>query len=92
MSESSIVESIRKLIHSRGGRCIKICPDGRGLKGEPDLICCVDGKFVAIEVKAPGKKPRLLQLRKLELWRQAGAIAFWADSKEDVEESIYGEN
>ena len=25
-------------------------------KGIPDIICCIDGKFVGIEVKRPGNK------------------------------------
>lgn len=34
------------------------CPvqNGMGVVGIPDFICCADGRFVAIETKAPGKR------------------------------------
>ena len=34
--------------------------------GTPDILCCCEGRFVAIEVKAPNGKPTLLQCKKLK--------------------------
>lgn len=31
--------------------------NGMGVHGIPDFICCVAGKFISIEAKAPGKEP-----------------------------------
>lgn len=30
-------------------------PNGMGVHGIPDFVCCIDGLFVGIEAKAPGK-------------------------------------
>lgn len=50
--------------------------------GYPDLIGIVppSGRFLAIEVKVPGKVPTEAQLMMLEAMRSKGAVAFWADS------------
>ena len=36
-------------------------------QGIPDIIGHVDGKFFAIEVKAPGKRSNLTELQKVEI-------------------------
>jgi len=56
--------------------------------GISDLLCCINGRFVAIEVKRPGKKPREDQLTFLESVRNADGIGMWADSVEDVKEEL----
>ncbi len=33
--------------------------NGMGQTGIPDFICCWDGRFLAIETKAPGKRDNL---------------------------------
>ena len=43
-------------------------------EGIPDLLICINGKFVAIEVKADKGRPKLLQLVKLRQIRSAGGI------------------
>lgn len=50
--------------------------------GSADLIACCWGRFVSIEMKAPGKKPRPDQLAWIELVESFGGIADWADSVE----------
>jgi hypothetical protein len=30
-------------------------PNGMGVHGIPDFVCCIDGRFVGIEAKAPGR-------------------------------------
>jgi Holliday junction resolvase len=44
-------------------------------KGIPDIIMCVDGRYVALEVKRPGGKPTELQKWNIEQIRQAGGTA-----------------
>lgn len=41
-------------------------------EGIPDILCCCNGYFVGIEVKAPNGKPSLLQLHNLKKIDQAG--------------------
>lgn len=44
--------------------------------GIPDILACVNGQFVAIEVKAPNGKPSELQLHTIKKIREAGGFAF----------------
>ena len=44
--------------------------------GIPDLLCCINGYFVAIEVKQQQGRPSKLQLYNIEKIRQAGGFAF----------------
>jgi hypothetical protein len=46
-------------------------------------VCCVKGRFLAIECKAPGKKPTALQEREMGRIGEAGGVALVIDS-EDV--------
>lgn len=48
---------------------------GMGRSGVPDIICCVDGKFLAIECKAGNNKPTALQERELKAIADAGGSA-----------------
>ncbi len=44
--------------------------------GIPDLILCLKGKFVAIELKNEDGKPSALQLYNIEKIKQSGGQAF----------------
>ncbi len=54
------------------------------LRGEPDRIGCLAGRFVAIEFKRPGEKQTPLQAAKMDEWRRAGAVCMVATSLDDV--------
>lgn len=44
--------------------------------GIPDILACVNGHFVGIEVKAQNGKPSELQLYHVDQIRKAGGFAF----------------
>ena len=48
---------------------------GYGNSGVPDFLCCVNGKFVAIEAKAGKGVATALQLRNLAQINNAGGYA-----------------
>lgn len=50
------------------------CPytAGFGNSGIPDILVCMQGQFIAIEVKREGKEPTPLQARRLEEIGRAG--------------------
>ena len=52
---------------------------GYGNSGVPDFLCCVGGKFVAIEAKANGGKPTALQEKNLREINQAGGVGVVID-------------
>ena len=53
---------------------------GYGTNGIPDFVCCINGRLVGIETKAPGKRPTKWQDRQIKLINAAGGCAFYTDS------------
>lgn len=52
--------------------------------GIPDIIACVDGRFVGLEVKQPGGKLTLIQEATLRKITEAGGTAHMVTCVEDV--------
>ena len=48
---------------------------GYGRSGVPDIICCIAGKFLAIECKAGDNKPTALQEKEMADIRKQGGLA-----------------
>lgn len=68
------------------GRARKVHGGPHGQAGEPDVDACVGGRAVKLEVKAPGGRRDLtrLQQRRLDQWREAGAVTGVVESVDDV--------
>ena len=60
------------------------------MKGVPDYLCCVRGRFVAIEIKRPDGRGRTSKLQDeiIRRIREAGGVAVVAESLEDVERAL----
>ena len=86
MTEATIQSKILDYIRSIGGYGIKVIT--ATVSGNPDIICCLNGRFVAIEVKQPGKRPTQLQKYKMARIRECGGTAFVACSVEDVKDKL----
>lgn len=72
-AEKNFETKIKEWMEERGSWFIKYWGGAAYTKkGIPDLLCCLDGYFFGIEVKADNGKPTLLQLRNLERIRNAG--------------------
>lgn len=69
-----------------GGSWNKIHGGAYQSSGMSDIIGCVDGKFVALEVKIPGRESTLtkLQTKFLEDIRKSGGIAAMITSPEQA--------
>ncbi|MED5845998.1 VRR-NUC domain-containing protein [Streptococcus anginosus] len=87
MDEKSIEQKLVKAAKSKGGLCLKlVCP---GFDGMPDrLVLLPNGHIGFVEVKAPGKKPRALQLARHRQLRNLGFQVFVLDNKEQIEEIL----
>jgi len=48
---------------------------GYGRSGVPDIICCINGKFLGIECKAGKNEPTALQQREINQIQAAGGMA-----------------
>ncbi len=75
-------KKILRYLDSIGAYSIKIVQANRA--GVPDIICCLNGFFVAIECKRKGNKAKVLQEYKIEKIKAAGGIAFVADNVSQV--------
>lgn len=56
--------------------------------GVPDIIACINGRFVGIEVKRPGGIVSKLQEYHIEQINKAGGAAFVAYSVNDVKKNL----
>jgi len=57
------------------------------MAGVPDRIVILPGgKIVFVELKAPGKRPSLIQQRTIEMLRELGASVSVIDSREGLDE------
>lgn len=74
MREKYIEQKLVREVKKRGGLCEKW---NSGSSGWPDrLVLLPDGKFGLVEVKAPGKKPRVLQEHRHDQLRSIGYKVF----------------
>lgn len=64
--ETKITREILKYLRGRGIWCFKVAGGPMQQRGVPDIICCVGGVFVALEVKRP-KLGRLTDLQALTI-------------------------
>ena len=82
MREKIIEEKLTKAVKQNGGVCWKFTSPGTA--GVPDRIVLMPGGRIAfVEVKAPGEKPRPLQLL-----RRLGFQVYVLDACEDIEKII----
>ena len=49
------------------------------INGDPDKMLCIHGRFVGLELKDVGEKPRKLQAFKLDQIKRTGGVALVAD-------------
>lgn len=84
MRERVVEHALVKAVHSRGGCCPKwVSP---GLDGVPDRIVLLpDGKVGFVELKAPGEKPRRLQMARMRQLQRLGYKSFVCDRIELIE-------
>jgi Holliday junction resolvase len=82
MGETSITRTaISKIRRELPGAYVrKIAGGPYQASGMPDLLVCWRGRFVAIEMKMPGKKPTRIQEAEIGRIRDAGGIAEVATS------------
>lgn len=86
--EQKIQKAIVDFLESIGAYVIKVINATK--KGVLDIIACVKGRFVTIEVKQPDKKDNVSELQQynIKLAQKAGGIAFVAWNVPMVEENL----
>ena len=73
--EKKVKDKVVKLIKAYGIYYFFPATHGYGRSGVPDIICCIAGKFVAIECKAGDNKPTALQEKEMADIRKQGGTA-----------------
>lgn len=87
MREKYIEQGLVKAVKERGGICPKWVSPSFG--GVPDrLVFLPKGKFGMVEVKAPGGKPRLLQVTRHRMFDRLGFKVHVLDSVENIGEVL----
>ncbi|WP_018934617.1 VRR-NUC domain-containing protein [Gracilibacillus lacisalsi] len=91
--EKRIENKIKRYLDSIGAWHIKTHGSMFSKAGTPDIIACVKGKFVAIEVKRPeGGRVSELQRFHIEAINKAGGYAFVSRSVEETQRYLETNN
>lgn len=87
MREKTIEQKLVSAVRSKGGIAPKFVSPG--FDGIPDrLVLLPDGKCGFVEVKAPGRKPRPLQVARIRLLRRLGFSVFVLDGESQIPQII----
>ena len=83
MREKTIEQSLMKAVKSHGGICPKFTSPG--MDGVPDRLVLLPGGHMGfVEVKAPGEKPRPLQVHRHRQLRRLGFKVYVLDGIEQI--------
>lgn len=74
--EAKVKASVVKLLKKHNIYYFFPATHGYGKSGVPDIICCFNSLFLAIECKAGNNKTTALQEREIQKIRDAGGDAF----------------
>ena len=90
--EGRVKDKVTKLLKTHSVYYFFPVTGGYGVSGIPDIVCCHNGRFIAIECKAGKNKTTALQDRQLEMIRQSGGIALVINEENihEVENIING--
>lgn len=88
MKEKTIENQIKRYLDRLGCWYMKVHGSAFQKAGVPDLIACIGGRFVGIEIKRPGGKLSALQQLQIDEINRNGGCAFVAYSVEDVRREI----
>lgn len=93
MTEKDIERRLVQQVRRIGGKAYKFVSPGNN--GVPDrLICMPGGRVAFVELKAPGKLPRPVQVHQINALRAMGFRAEVLDNKDAVDnfvESLQGD-
>ena len=89
MREKVIEQALVRAVLKHGGLCLKFVSPGYA--GLPDrLILMPGGRMAFVEVKAPGEKPRPLQVYMHAQLRILGFDVYVIDCRQQIPEVLYG--
>lgn len=87
MQERSVEKALFQKVKKRKGLALKFVSPG--MSGVPDRIVLMpEGRMAFVELKAPGKKPRPLQVCRMQKLQQLGFRCYVIDSKSMIDEVL----
>lgn len=86
MSASKLQSEIIEYIEKNDGYVINLISSSK--RGKHDLIACIRGVFVSIEVKFEKDKPSKLQILNAKRINKAGGVVIWAYTFEKFIEGL----
>ena len=87
MTEKYIEQKLVRAVKERGGIAPKFVSPG--LDGVPDRIVLLPmGRMAFVELKAPGKKMRPLQVKRKKQLEALGFLVYCIDGVEQIEEVL----
>lgn len=86
--EARVKTAVKKLLTQEGVYYFMPVSNGMGRHGIPDIICCVNGRFLAIECKANGGKVTALQERELLHIASAGGVSIVVTDEAHTHEAL----
>ncbi len=83
---TSVVDPFLRSLHN----CVDFSIQQLSINGHPDKLICINGFFVALELKSENKEPRKLQHYYLHLVDVSGGVALYANQEnwDDVKEIL----
>ncbi len=94
MLEKNIQSNLIKFLNNKGHYVVKVIQATKA--GVPDVLACINGKFVGIECKTPKTKSNVSDLQKYNLDKisKAGGIAivYYGQDLEEFYETITTSN
>lgn len=83
MTEKEIEQMLVKEVRRRGGWALKFISPG--VNGVPDrLVLMPSGRIAFVELKAPGRKMRPLQIKRKEQLESLGFLVYCIDSPKQI--------
>jgi len=79
--EAKVKAQVKKILDAHKAYYFSPATGGYGRSGVPDIVCCHNGRFIGIEVKADSNTPTALQLRELQRINDAGGKALWVNAE-----------
>lgn len=87
LQEKDIEKYFVRRVRDAGGKAYKFVSPGNN--GVPDrMVCLPGGRAVFVELKAPGKSPRPMQIHQIGILREFGFRVEIVDSKESADKFI----
>ena len=88
--EGKVKDQIKKLLRDKQIWFFMPVPGRISVHGVPDFICCWNGRFLAIEAKAPGRRGNTTpnQDQRIKEIQRADGVALVVDDVEQLKEVL----